>query len=213
MRFDNDISLQNQRYLSAYLTDGTVQRLIGLDSSNNVVVSTLNSATITTLSSTTATIATANVTTLTTNVAAAMISAAGTTLSLLGSNTNIGLTVTPKGTGGLTLTTGDLTATTGNVICSAAGKGLQIKTGSNARAGKDVLVSGTVTVSNTSVTANTLIYVSRGAKNASTAMGDLYISAVTPNTSFVITSVVDLTLATQTGDLSDVYWVLIEPSP
>jgi len=46
----------------------------------------------------------------------------------------------------------------GDLICSTAGKGLQVKSGTGARAGTAVLVAGTVTVTNTTVTASTRIF-------------------------------------------------------
>lgn len=50
----------------------------------------------------------------------------------------------------------DVTATGANLIVATAGKGLQIKSGTNGMAGTAVLVAGTVAVSNTAVTANTV---------------------------------------------------------
>lgn len=50
-------------------------------------------------------------------------------------------------------------STTGNLICSMAGKTLQIASGTNAKAGTFTLVAGAATVSNTSVTANSVILV------------------------------------------------------
>lgn len=52
---------------------------------------------------------------------------------------------------------GTITAS-GDLICSTAGKGLQVKSGTGARAGTAVLVAGTVTVTNTTVTASTRIF-------------------------------------------------------
>ncbi len=54
------------------------------------------------------------------------------------------------------LTLANLTAS-GDVVCATAGKGLQLKSGTGARGGNATLVAGTVTVTNTTTTANTLV--------------------------------------------------------
>lgn len=114
----------------------------------------------------------------------------------------------------LTATSGNITATNGDFVSSTAGKGLKIKEGSNARMGTATLVAGTVTVANTSVTANTRVFLSRYSINASTAVGTLTVGTVTANTSFVINSVQAATPGSlQTNDVSIVHWLLIEPSP
>lgn len=100
----------------------------------------------------------------------------------------------------------------GNVIMSTAGTGLRIKEGSNARMGTATLASGTVTVSNTSVTESTRIFLSRGSKGSSTALGELTVGTVTASTSFVISALKPADGTTETGDLSVVNWVLIEPA-
>ncbi len=100
----------------------------------------------------------------------------------------------------------------GNVIMSAAGTGLQVKEGSNARMGTATLSSGTVTVSNTSVTANTRIFLSRYAIGASSEAGVLSVGTVTASTSFVINSLDPTDASVATGDVSVVHWLLIEPS-
>lgn len=100
----------------------------------------------------------------------------------------------------------------GNVIMSTAGTGVQIKEGSNARMGTATLASGTVTVSNTSITANTRVFVSRASKGSSTAIGELSVPTQTASTSFVITALKPADGTTETGDLSVINWVLIEPS-
>src|SRR6056297_1123016 len=80
-------------------------------------------------------------------------------------------------------TEGDRTITDGDLIIATAGKGLQIKEGSNARMGTGTLVAGTLTVANTSVTANTVIMVSRADVGASTEAGVLTVGTVTAATS------------------------------
>jgi hypothetical protein len=79
---------------------------------------------------------------------------------------------------------------------------LSLLDGSNKRMGQAVLVGGTVTVSNTSVTANTRIFLSHA--NTSGTLGHLYISARVAATSFTITS-------SSGTDTSTVNWLLIEP--
>jgi hypothetical protein len=72
--------------------------------------------------------------------------------------TNNGLTLRDSSdSADATLTAGAITAS-GDLICSTAGKGLQVKSGTGARAGTAVLVAGTVTVTNTTVTASTRIF-------------------------------------------------------
>jgi len=95
---------------------------------------------------------------------------------------------------------GDVSIDQGNLLVATAGKGLSIKTGSNARAGTATLVAGTVTVSNTSVGANTLIFYS-----VKTAGGTQGILSTTQSngTSFTINS-------TSALDTSSVAWMLVE---
>ncbi len=90
-----------------------------------------------------------------------------------------------------------------DLILSTAGKGLQIKEGSNARMGTSTLSGGTVTVSNTSVTANTRIFITKQdcANNAAVRQASRVAS-----TSFTITSA-------DGADTCVVAWQLIEPTP
>jgi len=97
-----------------------------------------------------------------------------------------------------------------NVLINTAGKGVQIKEGSNARMGTSTLTNGTVTVSNTSVTANTRIFLTRYAPGASTALGTLSVGTVVANTSFVIDSRNPTDATVQTNDVSVVHWLLVE---
>lgn len=105
--------------------------------------------------------------------------------------------------------TGDQTISTGDLIMSTAGKGVKLKEGSNARMGTATLVGGTVTVSNTSVTANTRIYLTKAVGGGT--RGLLEVGTVTPSTSFVINSVDSA--GALAADTSTVNWLLIEPSP
>lgn len=90
----------------------------------------------------------------------------------------------------------------GNLVVNTAGKGLQVKEGSNARMGNSTLAAGTVTVSNTSVTASTRFFLApHGATVA--AVG---ISAISAGTSFTIKS-------SSGADTNTVDWIMLEPSP
>lgn len=79
---------------------------------------------------------------------------------------------------------------------------LNIEDGSNKRMGQSVLSGGTVTVSNTSVTASTRIFLSR--QVAGGTLGHLSVGTVVAGTSFVINS-------SSGTDTSTISWLLIEP--
>lgn len=79
---------------------------------------------------------------------------------------------------------------------------VEIEDGANKRMGTSTLVGGTVTVSNTSVTANTRIFTARQATGGT--VGHLSIGTVVAGTSFVINS-------SSATDTSTVAWLLIEP--
>jgi hypothetical protein len=85
-----------------------------------------------------------------------------------------------------TLADGADVTQTGNLIISVVGKGVQIKSGSNARGGNATLVGGTVTVSNTSVTANTLVILTR--KTAGGTIGTAITYTLSAGVSFTINS-------------------------
>jgi hypothetical protein len=90
----------------------------------------------------------------------------------------------------------------GNVALQTVGKGLAVKEGSNAKQGVATLSSGAVTVSNTSVTANSRIFLTGQDNNVT---GALRVSARTAGTSFVITS-------SAAGDSGVVAYELFEPA-
>lgn len=79
---------------------------------------------------------------------------------------------------------------------------INIKDGSNKRMGQALLSGGTVTVSNTSVTASTRIFLSRQVTGGTP--GHLSVGTVVASTSFVINS-------SSATDTSTVNWLLIEP--
>lgn len=109
----------------------------------------------------------------------------------------------------ITATSGDITATNGNFISSAAGKGLNVKGGSNAKIGTGAtLVAGTVTVSNTSVTANSRIFITKTASGGTLGAGG-YTVTKSAGVSFTITST-DLAGATSILDTSVFDWFIVE---
>lgn len=122
-------------------------------------------------------------------------------LTTAGSSANLTIGGSATVNGGITSTTGNITSTAGDVIISTAGKGLQIKGGSNAKIGTSVLVGGTVTVSTIAVTANSVVFLTVQVAGGTT--GNLSIGTVTAGTSFVINS-------TSAIDTSTVGWVIIE---
>lgn len=91
--------------------------------------------------------------------------------------------------------------TTGQVNIQNAGTGLTIKSGANCKVDTAVLVGGTVTVSNTSVTANSLILLT--AQVAGGVQGILSIGTVTAGTSFDINS-------SSVADTSTVGYMIVE---
>ena len=86
-----------------------------------------------------------------------------------------------------------------------AGLGIQIKEGSNARMGVVTLVLGVKVVSNTSVTANSRIFLSVESLGTVTVPTVVAVTARTPGTSFTITSA-NLT------DTSVISWFIMEPA-
>jgi hypothetical protein len=130
----------------------------------------------------------------------------GTTLnsniwSGTGTNAAINLVMTPKGTGNVTVTSGAVSLTNGNLLLNTVGNGIQIKEGANARMGTTaVMTAGTITVVNTSVTANTVIFLSLATAGGTT--GALS-SVPTAGVGFVINS-------SSATDTSTVNYLLIE---
>lgn len=84
-----------------------------------------------------------------------------------------------------------------------AGGGMSVAEGANARMGTATLVAGTATVSNTSVTATTRIFLT--AQTSGAAPGALRVSARTAGTSFTVTS-------TSGTDTSQFAYFLVEPA-
>lgn len=72
--------------------------------------------------------------------------------------------------------------------------------------GIGTLVAGTVTIANTGAQANSNILLSGGVLNASTAVGILTVTAITPGVSFTVTSINAGAVTTQSGDLRTIYY-------
>ena len=98
----------------------------------------------------------------------------------------------------------------GNLSIGTVGKGVLVKEGSNAKMGQAILSgAGTVTVNNTSVTANSRIFLSYADKGtASTGLTEpLWISSISAGSSFTIKSG-----TTGSSNDSTVNWLIIEPA-
>ena len=91
---------------------------------------------------------------------------------------------------------------TGNLSIETVGSGLRVAEGSNAKQGIATLIAGVATVSNTSVTANSRIFLTPQDNNT---FGALRVSARTPGVSFTITS----SIGTDTGDVA---YEIFEPA-
>ena len=90
--------------------------------------------------------------------------------------------------------------TLGNVKITALGKGLSVQEGANAKQGIATLVSGSIAVPNTSVTASSRIFVSNN--GASGTVGALSV-AITASVGFTVTS-------TSGTDNSVIAWEIFE---
>lgn len=102
--------------------------------------------------------------------------------------------------------TGDVNVSTGNLLVSTIGKGLQVKTGTNAKIGTAVLAAGTVTVANTSVTANSRIFLTVQSLGTVAVATAIAVTAKVVGTSFTITSA-------SVTDTSTIAWMIVESIP
>lgn len=93
---------------------------------------------------------------------------------------------------------------TGSLLINTAGKGLQIKEGSNATMGVVTLSAGTATVSTTAVTASSRIFLTAQSLGTVTVGQGLAVSARSAGTSFTI-------LSGNVADTSVVAWLIYEP--
>lgn len=89
----------------------------------------------------------------------------------------------------------------GNVTLGTAGNKISITTGSNASAGTGTLTAGTVTISTTAVTANSLIFLTDTASSL-VNVGTLSVTSKSAGTSFTVTS-------SNIADTSTFNWLLI----
>lgn len=96
-----------------------------------------------------------------------------------------------------------LDLTTADMSIATTGRGLRVAEGSNAKQGTATLVAGTVTVANTSVTANSRIFLTSQIDGGTP--GFLRVSARTAATSFTITS-------SNAADTSTVAYEIFEPA-
>lgn len=115
----------------------------------------------------------------------------------------VNITITPNV--GFNLTVAGPQSVTGHLSISTAGSGLKIAEGTNARMGVSTLSAGTITVSNTSVTATTRIFLTTQSLGTVTAPKAIAVTARTASTSFTITSE-DVT------DTSVIAWALFDPA-
>jgi hypothetical protein len=100
--------------------------------------------------------------------------------------------------------TGDVNSSTGNILISNVGSTLNVKSGANSKIGIITLVNGIATVSNTSVTSNSVILISSQSDGVTRSTpGYMRITSVTPGTGFVIQS-------SNGSDDSVVGWFIVE---
>lgn len=123
----------------------------------------------------------------TTVTAGTGITATTGNISATAGSVSAGTTVT--GGTGITATTGAITATNGNLVLGTAGNKLSIATGANASAGTSgAMTAGSVTIATTAATASSLIFAIPATLGTVAAPQAVYVSAITPNTSFTLTS-------------------------
>lgn len=94
---------------------------------------------------------------------------------------------------------------TSDLAIGTAGRGLQVKEGSNAKQGTATLVGGTVVVANTSVTANSRIFLTPQTLSGAARPQGLGVTAITAGTSFTVESGSSL-------DTSTFAYEIIEPA-
>lgn len=192
--------------------DGPIQNVLG---TANQITSTVSSG-VATLSLPSAITAPGSLTTTTTLTGGTGVTATTGNISATVGAVSAATTVT--GGTGVTATTGNITATAGNFVFTAEGsKEIHSSVGTTTAAGANsmgsvTLVGGTATVATTSVTASSLIRLTRlgvGATGAA-ALGILTVGTIVASTSFDINAVqpADAT-ALQASDVSVVMWEII----
>jgi imidazolonepropionase-like amidohydrolase len=105
---------------------------------------------------------------------------------------------------GGTVTPGGIGLAFGSLDVESAGQGVKVAEGANAKQGVATLVAGTVTVANTSVTANSRIFLTVQSLGTVAVPSGYCVSARTPGTSFTI-------LASVATDTSVVAYEIFEP--
>ena len=110
--------------------------------------------------------------------------------------------ITPTGASyALWVKAGDTEFTNGNLTFGTAGNKINMATGSNASAGTSgAMTAGTITISTTAVTANSLIFLTHASLGGT--QGILSVGTITAATSFVINS----SSATDTGTVN--WWII-----
>lgn len=103
------------------------------------------------------------------------------------------------------LWTSSLLQVAGSVSADTAGSGFLVKEGSNCKQGTSTLVGGTVVVTNSSVTANSRIFITAQSLGTVAVPSAYGVSARTAGTSFTI-------LASAPTDTSVVAWEIFEPA-
>lgn len=91
-----------------------------------------------------------------------------------------------------------------NLKIGTVGKGLFIKTGSNAKMGTGTLSGGTATIATTAVTSSSIIFLTDTGGGIAN-IGALSVGTITNGTSFVVDS-------TNASDASTFNWLIIEPA-
>jgi hypothetical protein len=146
-------------------------------------------------------------------VATAGAVSAGTTVTggtgVVATTGNISATAGAVNAGtSMTATAGDITATLGHVIINGAAKQLRQHGGAATDfIGQATLTNGVATVLNTNIAATDRVFVTRTAKNTSTAYGTFQV-VITASTNFVVTSCKSDT-TTETNDQSTVDYIIV----
>lgn len=145
------------------------------------------------------------------------IATAAPSFNAQGSDTNIGVNYNSKGTGAhtfnnavtlsagsLTVTNGGVQAGNGNLVANTVGTGLRIREGANSKQDTATLVAGTVTINNTSITANSRVFAF--CQTPGGTPGFLRCSARVVGTSYTI-------LSSSGTDTSTIAVLITEPAP
>jgi len=128
--------------------------------------------------------------------------------SAVGTNAAIDLIMTPKGAGNVDVTSGSVNIADGDLTLNSPDNGIQIKEGANGTLGTAALVAGTQTILPGGIDANTRVFLSRSALNASPALGFLIADTSVPGT-LTVTSY-DATGVAVATDVSSFNYLLIE---